>query len=391
MGQLQRPHWTLVSFGFLPSVQPWQGWESCTIRSICKAEPLYTISETDPATLGRRFGVEVDVPVRSPSWNDAAAHTLSGLAPHAGPQLAFRSVLLDRFFRREAPAYDVAVSTANEFDLPVPSVQYIHFPQFNLDAWEDADPGRLNGLWSRLAGLGDRRLPSDSTVLTNSSWTASIVEEIYDRQPTVLHPPVDPIENSRPWDDRENGVVVLGRLAPDKRILDAIEIVERVRQRGHDLHVHIVGSAPDSYREYVARIERVASRRSFVTFERDVSRERVKELLRSHRYGLNVKPREHFGMALAEFVAAGMIAFAPNSGGQRDVLDGRSDRLFDSLAEAPTLIEAAIEGDERPRLQRDRFGRERFQDAIREYVERTIERRSGRRHRHDRRTVQYSG
>ncbi|MFC7046743.1 glycosyltransferase [Halobacteriaceae archaeon GCM10025711] len=335
---------------------------------------LYTISETDPGDLASRFDLAVDVSVRSPPGSTVAARTLAALAPYAGPQLAARSALLAGFFRREAPAYDLAVSTANEFDLPIPSVQYVHFPQFYRSAHED-DPGRLNDLWSRLAGPTDRRLPADATLLANSEWTASVTESIYGRRPTVLHPPVDPVPDPHPWADREDGVVVLGRLAPDKRVLAAIEVVDRVRDRGHDVHLHVVGTAAAAYRTYVARVERAAARRPYVYLERDVSRDRVEDLLRRHRYGLNAKPREHFGMALAEFVAAGMVAFAPDGGGQRDVLDGRADRLFTSVEEAADLVAAAIEGDARPSLPPDRFGRDRFHDAVRAHVDRTIERR----------------
>lgn len=340
---------------------------------------LYTISETDPEMLGERFDVAVDVPVRSPPWGGVAARALSTMAPHAGPQLPLRSVLLAAFFRREADAHDVAVSTANEFDLPLPSVQYVHFPQFHRRGCEVADGGRLNDRWSRLAGPTDRLLAPDATLLANSGWTASVVERLYGRRPAVLAPPVDPVPDPLPWDEREMGVVVLGRIAPDKRVLEAIEVVDRVRERGHALHLHVVGSAPAAYRAYARRVERAAARRPYVRVERSVPRERVAELLRSHRYGLNAKLREHFGMAVAEFVAAGMVAFAPDDGGQREVLAGREDRLFDSTAEAADLLAAAIERGDRPALPRDRYGRERFHDAVREHVERVVERdeRSG--------------
>ena len=344
----------------------------CAALDVAHDVTLYTISDTDPATLGPRFDVDVDVPVRSPPGSGAVAGLLSAAAPRVGPQLPLRSALLERFFRREADGYDLAVSTANEFALPLPSVQYVHYPQFHLAALEDDAPGRPDRLWSRLAGPGDRCLPADARLLANSAWTASVVEEIYGRRPEVVYPPVDPVPEPSPWAAREPGVVVLGRLAPDKRILDAIEVVDRLRARGHDVHAHVVGSAPAAYRTYVRRVERAAARRAYVHLGRDLPRARIEALLGSHRYGLNAKPEEHFGMALAEFVAAGMVAFAPDDGGQREVLAGRDDRLFDSLDEAVDLVEAAIETDARPVLRRDRFGRDRFRDAIRDRVDRAL-------------------
>jgi glycosyltransferase involved in cell wall biosynthesis len=336
---------------------------------------LFTVSETVPADLAARLGFSVGgVDVRMPPGATAVARALSGVAPWIGPQLAARSALLQRFFRPSAAAFDLAVSTANEFSLPIPSVQYVHYPQFRAHRHPGTDAGRLNRLWSRLAGPTRAELAGDDVaLLANSAWTADVVAERYGTRPDVLHPPVDPIECSRPWTEREDGLVVVGRLAPDKRALDAIRVVDAVRARGHDLHLHVVGAAPPAYRRYAARIAAAADGRPYVSLERDVSRDRLERLLCSHKYGLNLKAEEHFGMSVAEYVAAGMVAFAPDSGGQRDVLDHRADRLFDSLDGAVSLLVRAVEADDPPTLPPDRFGRERFGSSLRRHVERAID------------------
>lgn len=324
---------------------------------------LYTLSRASLSELNALFETDADVRVRTPPGTAALNRALDAAADRAGPQLALRSVLLNRYVRRHADA-DVAVSTANEFAPPPPSIQYVHYPQFNLD--RIGEGGRLNGLYSRLAGV--RSLPDDATVVANSSWTADVVERIYGRRPDVLHPPVDPIPDPLPWAEREAGFVTVGRLAPDKRVLDAVRIVAGVRSRGHDVHLHVVGSASPTYRAYVRRVERAATTREWVHLERAVPRPRLESLLRRHRYGISAKPDEHFGMAVAEYVAAGMVAFAPNSGGQVDVLDGRGDRLFGTVADGVDTVAAALRGGARPSLDPDRFGRDRFRDAVRGLV-----------------------
>jgi glycosyltransferase involved in cell wall biosynthesis len=330
---------------------------------------LFTLSRTPLAELNALFDTDADVSVRRPPGVDPLSRALDAAAAWAGPQLPARSALLRRWFLRHVEEFDTAVSTANEFGLPIPSVQYVHFPQFNGAATPAASAGRLNGLWSHLGGVGDRTLPADATLLTNSAWTADVVEGIYGRRPSVCFPPVDPVPTARPWGEREEGIVTLGRLAPDKRPLRAVEVVDAVRERGHDLHLHVVGSAPRAYRSYVRRVEAAAAERPYVTVERDASRERVETLLGTHRYALGTKPEEHFGMALAESVAAGMLAFAPASGGQREVLDGQPELLYADVDDAAEKLAAAVEADRRPTLPRDRFGRERFHRAIREAVE----------------------
>lgn len=325
---------------------------------------LFTLSRTSLPELNRLFDTNASVRVRSPPVTNVFNRGLDLVADRAGPQLPLRSVLLDRYAERHADEFDVVVSTANEFAPSRPSVQYVHYPQFNLA--RIGEGGRLNPLYSRLAGVDT--LPDDATVVTNSEWTADVVERLYGRRPDVLYPPVDPIPDPYPWTEREDGFVTVGRLAPDKRTLDAIRIVEGVRARGHDVHVHVVGTASPTYRAYVERVERMAAARNWVRLERDVGRDRLEHLLRTHRYGLSAKPDEHFGMVVAEYVAAGMVAFAPDSGGQTDVLDGRDDRLFASVTDAVDTIDAGIRRGVSPQLSRDRFDRDRFHREIRRLV-----------------------
>ncbi|MFC7175648.1 glycosyltransferase [Halosegnis marinus] len=300
---------------------------------------LFTVSRADPAAVAADFGVSLDVPgdvrVASPPLADAVAGAFARAAPRIGPQLPARSTLLRAFFRRHADEYDLAVSTANEFALSLPSLQYVHFPQFHGRRTPRADPGTLDPLWSRLAGPTPGAVGDDAHLLANSAWTADTVASIYGRRPAVLHPPVAPVAG-RAWADREPGVLVLGRIAPDKRTLDAIRVADAVRERGHDLRFHVVGTAAPAYRDYVERVRSAAAERPYLAVETDADRERVETLLGRYRYGLNAKPDEHFGMAVAEYVAAGMVAFAPDSGGQRDVLAGDERLLFDGVEERPS-------------------------------------------------------
>lgn len=354
----------------------------CDALDADHAVDLFTISETSPGAVAPQFGMDadLDVRVRNPPGAEWIARTLGAATPYVGAQLGVRSALVAGTFRRYASEYDLAVSTTNELSLPLPSVQYVHFPQYHLDRLPDsfdADPGRLNSIASRLAAPTPGTVDDDATLVANSEWTADAVAEIYGRRPTVVYPPVEPIDNPLPWAERECGVVLLGRIAPDRNVLDAIDVIDRVRTRGHDLHLHVVGAAPRSYRPYVERVRRKATERPHVHVEPDVSRARLEELLATHRYGLNVRPDESFGIAVAEFVAAGMIAIAPNAGGQREILAGHADRLFGSLEEAVDLLSNAIESGARPELPPDRFGRDRFREAMCRLVTDTLRNENG--------------
>ncbi|MEZ3143592.1 glycosyltransferase [Halobaculum sp. MBLA0143] len=338
---------------------------------------LVTLSHPPLSELDALFDTDAaGVDVVTPPAGRALGRVLAAAAPRVGPQLPARSALLDRLLARRRGEFDLVVSTANEFDVPGPSVQYVHYPQFRAAA--DDEGGLGNRLWSRLA-VSDG-LPDDARLLANSSYTAAAVERRYGRTPSVLHPPVDPIEGAAEWPDREDGVVILGRLAPDKRTLAALELVDRARERGADLSVHVVGTAAPAYREYAERVAAAVAERPHARLHRDASRAELERLLTSNKYGLSAKPGEHFGMAVAEYVAAGMVAFAPDSGGQRDVLDGDPDRLYGSPAEGATLLAAAVERGDRPRRARDRFRHERFHDRFRAVVRETLPDAARRRH-----------
>ncbi len=336
---------------------------------------LFTISTTDPGDLASQYGLDIDIRVREPRGAALIAHGFAAAAPHVGPQLDSRSALLAIFFRRHADAYDLAVSTTNELAIPCRSIQYVHYPQFHLNWLPDraATAGPLNRLWSHVGGPARGRGPSDATLVANSTWTATAVQLLYGQRPEVVYPPVPPIEGREPWAEREQGVVVIGRIAPERRVTDAIDIVDGVRERGYDLHLHIVGSAPPAYRRYVEHVWGAVAEREHVSLETDVSRERLEALLCTHRYGVNTCRYEPFGIGLAEYLAAGMLAFAPANGGQVEVLDGRADRLFESVDDAVERLTCAIDTGARPDLPLNRFGRDRFRQSMRALVADALE------------------
>lgn len=234
--------------------------------------------------------------------------------------------------------YDAVISTINELSLPNPAVQYIHVPQFNrpsVPGEEDADTTGYNFYKNacRLIADWDRAEVAESTLLANSEWTAQVTERIYGFRPEVVYPPVD-IEafSPKPWDEREDGFVTVGRIEPRKNLLELISIVERVRERGFDTHLHIVGSHNSD--EYAERVLDAASERSYVSYEGSISRQSLIDLLTTHRFGLHGREYEHFGMVVAEMVTAGMVPLVPDSGGQVEIVGGSDRVTYSSASEA---------------------------------------------------------
>lgn len=338
---------------------------------------LFTLSEPDVPALNEYF----DTDVRPPE-----VHLAGRIAPtlneRAGNRLLrLQAGLLGRYVRRRAAEFDLVVSTKNEFDFGAPSVQYVHSPQFAA-----ADPGidrtgvlqrTYEGVCGALAAPERDDLRS-AAVLANSRWTAGVVEERYGVDAETVYPPVDDAEfPERAWVEREDGFLTIGRVGPSKRVLENVRVVERLRERGHDVHLHVVGPTTDD--DYSRRVERAAADREFVSLEGAVDRETLVDLISTHRYGLHGRPYEHFGIAVAELVAGGTIPFAPDSGGQREVL-GEDDRLlYGSIDEAVERMDRTLSDPSLQRSLRDRLDAvspapdpEGFREQVQGVVERAL-------------------
>ena len=98
----------------------------------------------------------------------------------------------------------------------------------------------------------------------------------------------------------------VGRIHPGKRWHVAVEIVEAVRRRGHNLSLTLVGHRDIA--EYERQLEALAASRPWFRMERDLSREQLAATLATHRYGIHPMQDEHFGIAPAELQRAGRPA-----------------------------------------------------------------------------------
>jgi glycosyltransferase involved in cell wall biosynthesis len=292
-----------------------------------------------------------------------------------------KNALVSRLMARLTDKFDVVFCTYNELSLPGRSLQYIHMPQFRR--WtNDSDSGPLYGIYDEVCkaieGFDTERI-ARNRLLANSGWTAGVTEKAYGTRPEVVYPPVDTSEFvPRPWTEREEGFVTIGRITPYKRVLRTIDIVERLHDRSYNIHLHIVGPTLNS--DYAERVKTRAATHDFVHVEGEVSRTELVKLISSHRYGIHGTDYEHFGMAVAELAAGGTIPFVPNGGGQREIVHEREELLYETVDEAVEKIDRVLSNSElqaeiRGELDdiEERFGRDRFKRTIREIVEDTLD------------------
>jgi glycosyltransferase involved in cell wall biosynthesis len=287
---------------------------------------------------------------------------------------------LDRRLR-----YDLLFSTYNEVDFARPGLQYVHFPWAYLPRpeaemrWIHRIPGFLSGyrrgcLWlARGSWRGLRR----NLTIANSQFTSSRIRDVHGIDSAVVYPPIIGEFPNIPWERRLFAVAAVGRLDPLKRWHLAVEIVEAVRRRGHDLSLTLFGH-PDRP-DYGRLLDGLAQSRPWFRIRRDLSRDELARALASHRYGIHPMRDEHFGMAPAELQRAGCLAFVHNSGGAVEIVD-RDQRLVfadveDAAAKLARVIEdPLLEGELRAQAaaRGDWFTGARFCDAIRGIVRKQI-------------------
>ncbi|WP_435552671.1 glycosyltransferase family 4 protein [Natrinema sp. CGMCC1.2065] len=286
-----------------------------------------------------------------------------------------QSSILNRYL--DGRDHDLIFSTYNEFSFDSPAIQYIHFPNFGVSR-----NSRVYRVYDRICDVidgFDKSQICESTLLANSEWTAGVVEDVYDVRPDVVYPPVDTAGfEGAPWSDREAGFVSIGRVEPSKHVLRNIEIVSRLHQRGHDVHIHHIG--PVAHDGYAQKVSEAADQREFVQLEGALPRRELVDLVCSHRYGLHGKKEEHFGMAVAELAAGGTLPFVHDSGGQREIVDRRRELLYQDVDTAVETLDRVLGDPARQERLREAlpdvealYGRTRFRESIRDTVDRVLE------------------
>ena len=268
------------------------------------------------------------------------------------PFSAQRLAWLMRFAQSISARYDMVMTCDDEFDFGRPGIQYTHFPhmQRHIQAFQEID--HLSGgqlLWKFLTGklrpwllISRIRISriKQNLMVTNSNWTADVLREIYGVEATVVYPPVRWGGAMVPWDKRRDAFVCLGRLSPSKRLLEVIEIIRAVREKGYRVELEIMGDEDAiAGQAYISDLKsRIKGAGDWVRLRQSVSRAELERLVSECRYGIHGMLDEHFGIAPAELMRAGCIVFVPDSGGQVEIVGEHPELRYDTDADAVDKI-----------------------------------------------------
>ncbi len=223
-----------------------------------------------------------------------------------------------------------------------PTVAYVHSParwawDKNVrDAEVDSLPGRmaLDVLAHFAVQVESHAAGQLTTVVANSSTVAERISRYWNRESTVIHPPVDTDFYTLDPDERtEDFFLLAGRLVPYKRPDIAIKAAV-----ASGVRLLIAGGGREA-----GRCRKIAEGHDNVTFLGRVSDDEFRSLFRRARAAI-MPGEEDFGIIPVEAMACGTPVIALGVGGVRDsVVGGLTGTLISPGDEEATISRFADE------------------------------------------------
>lgn len=326
-----------------------------------------------------------DAPVYTLLYDETATERRFAAHPvHTSPLQNTR--VRQRGFRRLLPLFpwairrlptqghDVVLSSSSAFALGVQAredgvhVCYCHSP-FRY-AWHERDRGlaemrRPMRPVLRAAMNAIRRSDLNAAgrvtdFIANSAITRDRIAEFYERESTIIHPPVD-VKRFTPGEP-EDYFLVVGELVAHKRVDVALEAAKRAGKK-----VRVVGSGPEYQRLLVTYGDTAE-------FMRRLSDEELARLYAGAQ-AIIVANVEEFGIAAVEAQAAGRPVLGIDGGGlQETVVQGVTgvrvaSRSAKALAEAMRDVDFTRFDSAAIRQHAEQFSVETFRRRMREHVE----------------------
>jgi glycosyltransferase involved in cell wall biosynthesis len=364
----------------------WGGSEAVALWALAALKDEYDVSlvtagNVDVKGINEFYGTDLDS-----SEFSVLQVSLPSVIRNTSKFAALRGRFVQRYSQRIAPNFDLMMSGYNPCVFGVKGIQLVA----DLEALPDILPLRNWKRWwygktlLRAAYLklcddissANRAAWTENITLANSAWTADLLRRDYGVESDVLYPPVSGEFPSSPDRERDMGFVCIGRIIPEKGIETIVEILEGVRSKGHDVHLHIIGDADHSPYARNLRERCLECHPGWLHFDGRLSEQRKNSLISKHRFGISGRKDEPFGIAVAEMVEAGSIVFVPDNGGQVEIVN-HDDLVYRSVPDAINKISMVMDSPEAQRSLQEhlakgagRFSVEQFKKGIQNAVSR---------------------
>ena len=302
---------------------------------------IYTCTPLDPDAIRKMFNIDVNefnVVVKPVRQVDVLRKFAKGRLVRLRRLMAYR-----RFFSEYMDLgreYDLVMDTQSNLVSPA-DISYIHYPCLG-GFYEGEGRGLLWKIYDRAVKLYAGRFKHSvpGRVFTNSLWTAMHIYRIHHVVADVVYPPVDVEYFSRVSDNdkREKMVVTVSRFTAEKGLDKIVDVASKLR----DYTFVLIGTTDEYSHIVLGEIERKVGeyRLDNVVVEPDLPRSKMLEYMRDARYYLHPEFTEHFGIAVVEAMAAGLVPMVYRDGGAwHDIASRVWDLLgYRSIEEVPILV-----------------------------------------------------
>ena len=189
-------------------------------------------------------------------------------------------------------------------------------------------------------------LMRNSTVITNSEFSRRAIVNAFGLDNIhILSPPID-IETFRNvalmangHDETNNIILVIARIAPHKKIENAIKLAKILKDNNVGKGMKIVGNLYYYFFDYYSELKKMIldlGLTDYITFEINASLDKLLSIIRESRVYFHPMIGEHFGMAVLEAMAAGLITVVPNEGGVIEFVP--QEYQFNTIEQAAEIV-----------------------------------------------------
>lgn len=263
-------------------------------------------------------------------------------------------LLWDSYFGRicrvKAPQYNLVITASSTINWGTKAIHFLTDivwnselnAQFNYNSAKSRS--NLYSIYFALAqfikGKTNWDIRKNDIFVANSEFTANLSNPYVTNQSIVIYPVVPSNFKTIPWEKRKNEFICFGRVSPEKKIEDAISIIQKVRENGHYIELTIIGEFDQS--DYSIKIQELANRKTWINTPGPIYGESKYKILPNFRYGINCCTREAFGISTAEMMKAGIVPFTPIQGAQKEITEC-AQITFDGIDDAVKKISAILE------------------------------------------------
>jgi glycosyltransferase involved in cell wall biosynthesis len=190
-------------------------------------------------------------------------------------------------------------------------------------------------------------LMKNTLVLTNSEYTRNVISKAFSIDAKILYPPVDIDtfqEIAFKSNQRDDMVLVISRIAPDKQIENAIDVARIMRGRGIGKVMTIAGNLHYYDHHYYQQLKNMIADydlSDYVSLQTNISFSRLIQLMQLAKVYFHPRIDEHFGISIVEAMASGLVPVVSNIGGHTEFVPPRYH--FHTLGHAADLIASAFE------------------------------------------------